>query len=101
MAASPSPPPASGSASSISTRRRSPRRPKPPACVEHRRQRLDGGFAIWPGLPLTWRRLDRRLPSMTVINEIAAFHDEMTAWRRDLHAHPETAFEEKRTADIV
>src|ERR1044071_8279268 len=25
----------------------------------------------------------------------------MTAWRHDLHAHPETAFEEDRTADIV
>ena len=26
---------------------------------------------------------------------------DMTAWRRDLHAHPETAFEERRTSDIV
>jgi hippurate hydrolase len=25
----------------------------------------------------------------------------MTAWRRDLHAHPETAFEECRAADTV
>jgi hippurate hydrolase len=25
----------------------------------------------------------------------------MTAWRQDLHAHPETAFEEKRTSDMV
>jgi amidohydrolase len=25
----------------------------------------------------------------------------MTAWRRDLHAHPETAFREHRTADVV
>jgi hippurate hydrolase len=38
---------------------------------------------------------------MPIINRIAAFHDEMTAWRRDLHAHPETAFEEHRTADEV
>jgi hippurate hydrolase len=38
---------------------------------------------------------------MPVINRIADFHDEMTAWRRDLHMHPETAFEERRTADIV
>jgi len=38
---------------------------------------------------------------MHVINRIAAFHDDMTAWRRDLHAHPETAFEEQRTAALV
>ncbi len=38
---------------------------------------------------------------MPIINRIAAFHDEMTAWRRELHAHPETAFEEHRTADYV
>jgi len=38
---------------------------------------------------------------MTVIPEIAAFHAELTQWRRDLHAHPETAFEENRTADLV
>ena len=38
---------------------------------------------------------------MHIINRIAAFHDEMTAWRRDLHAHPETAFEEHRTAAFV
>ena len=38
---------------------------------------------------------------MPVIEHISRFHDDMTAWRRDLHAHPETAFEEVRTADIV
>jgi amidohydrolase len=38
---------------------------------------------------------------MHIINRIAAFHGEMTAWRRDLHAHPETAFEEYRTAALV
>ena len=38
---------------------------------------------------------------MAIKNRIAEFHDEMTAWRRDIHAHPETAFEEVRTADIV
>lgn len=38
---------------------------------------------------------------MPVVNRIAEFHDEMTAWRRDLHAHPETAFEERRTAQFV
>jgi amidohydrolase len=38
---------------------------------------------------------------MAVKEEIAAFQDEIGAWRRDIHAHPETAFEEFRTADIV
>ena len=38
---------------------------------------------------------------MPVIERISRFHDDMTAWRRDLHAHPETAFEEVRTAGII
>ena len=38
---------------------------------------------------------------MAVINRIAEFHDEIKGWRRDLHAHPETAFEEQRTSDFV
>ena len=38
---------------------------------------------------------------MPIINRIAEFRDDMTAWRRDIHAHPETAFEEVRTSDVV
>ena len=38
---------------------------------------------------------------MPIIEAIAAFHDEMTALRRDIHAHPELGFEESRTSDIV
>ena len=38
---------------------------------------------------------------MAVIDRIAAFHPEMTAWRRDFHAHPEIGFEEVRTSAIV
>ncbi|NBC31632.1 MAG: amidohydrolase [Alphaproteobacteria bacterium] len=38
---------------------------------------------------------------MPVINSLAALADEMTAWRRDFHAHPEIAFQEERTAGIV
>ena len=38
---------------------------------------------------------------MPVNNRIAAFHDEMTEWRRDLHAHPEIGFEEQRTSAVV
>lgn len=38
---------------------------------------------------------------MVVIDRIAAWHADMTAWRRDFHAHPEIAFEEHRTAASV
>jgi hippurate hydrolase len=38
---------------------------------------------------------------MAVINRIGDFHADMTAWRRDIHKHPETAFEEQRTSDFV
>ena len=38
---------------------------------------------------------------MAVKDEIAAFQDEIRTWRRDIHAHPETAFEDFRTSDIV
>src|SRR5690242_5977978 len=38
---------------------------------------------------------------MPIIHRIAGFQAEMAGWRRDIHAHPETAFEERRTADIV
>ncbi|MGI9421025.1 MAG: M20 aminoacylase family protein [Geminicoccaceae bacterium] len=38
---------------------------------------------------------------MAIINRIAEFHGDMTAWRRDFHAHPELGFEETRTSGIV
>ena len=38
---------------------------------------------------------------MPVLNRIAEFHDEMTAWRQDFHRHPELAYEEVRTSGIV
>ena len=38
---------------------------------------------------------------MAVINRIADFHNDMVEWRHDIHAHPETAFEEVRTAAVV
>jgi amidohydrolase len=38
---------------------------------------------------------------MPVVNRIADLQDEIAAWRRDLHAHPELGFEEHRTAATV
>jgi amidohydrolase len=38
---------------------------------------------------------------MPIVNRIAAFHEDMTAWRRRIHAHPETAFQEHLTAEFV
>ena len=38
---------------------------------------------------------------MNIIAAIADFHDDMTAWRRDIHAHPELGFEEFNTSDFV
>ncbi len=38
---------------------------------------------------------------MTAADIIRGFHDELTAIRRDIHAHPELGFEEFRTSEIV
>lgn len=38
---------------------------------------------------------------MAIIGRIAVFHDELTEWRRDIHAHPELGFEETRTSEFV
>jgi amidohydrolase len=38
---------------------------------------------------------------MPIVNRIADFLPELAAWRQEIHAHPETAFEEKRTGDFV
>ncbi len=38
---------------------------------------------------------------MPPLDAIRAYHDELTAIRWDIHAHPEIGFEEHRTSDIV
>ncbi len=38
---------------------------------------------------------------MPIINRIAEFHDEIVAWRKDFHRHPELLFEVHRTAARV
>ncbi|WP_439573934.1 M20 aminoacylase family protein [Phreatobacter sp.] len=38
---------------------------------------------------------------MPIVNRISALHEEVTAWRRDLHENPELQFDVHRTAAIV
>jgi amidohydrolase len=38
---------------------------------------------------------------MELLDRITEFHDELTLWRRDIHAHPELGFQEQRTSDLV
>ena len=38
---------------------------------------------------------------MPTINRFADFHDEITGWRRDIHANPELQFDLHRTAGVV
>jgi amidohydrolase len=38
---------------------------------------------------------------MPIVNRIADLHGEITAWRHDLHAHPEILYDVQRTAGVV
>jgi hippurate hydrolase len=43
----------------------------------------------------------RKRVNMPIINRISDFHEKMIEWRRDIHSHPELAYQEKRTAKKV
>src|ERR1700731_2438256 len=38
---------------------------------------------------------------MPIVNRVADLHDEITAWRRDMHMHPELQYDVNRTAASV
>lgn len=38
---------------------------------------------------------------MTISDTVQSLHGEVTRWRHRIHAHPETAFEERVTSDFV
>ena len=38
---------------------------------------------------------------MPIVNRVADLHAEITAWRRDIHAHPELQYDVHRTAASV
>ncbi|MEM0943850.1 MAG: amidohydrolase, partial [Pseudomonadota bacterium] len=38
---------------------------------------------------------------MPIVNRLADLATDITAWRRDFHAHPELQFDVHRTAGIV
>ena len=67
--------------------------------------RLRPGIRIKPNGPpfirQTSNSLRNGITDMPTIERIDGFADELTAIRRDLHAHPEIGFEEVRTSGIV
>jgi amidohydrolase len=38
---------------------------------------------------------------MPIVNRVADFHGDITAWRHDIHAHPELLYDVNRTAGVV
>jgi amidohydrolase len=58
-----------------------------------------------PGRNKNFRTQGREILKPGIINElkkkVATLTDEIIAWRRDFHQHPEIAFEEKRTQEVI
>jgi len=48
-----------------------------------------------------FRAISEELEPMPIVNRIADLHGEITAWRRDIHAHPELLYDVHRTAATV
>ena len=59
------------------------------------------GIPVYAGIETTFHLSCHRITDMPNIDRIEGFADELTAIRRDFHAHPEIGFEEVRTSGIV
>jgi hippurate hydrolase len=58
-------------------------------------------FALAPALPYSFEIVYGKETVMNIIDSIVGSAAEIQALRRDIHAHPELCFEEKRTADVI
>src|SRR5207247_3496126 len=56
---------------------------------------------LHPIRPISLNFSSHGITDMPTIDRIDGYAEELTAIRRDLHAHPEVAFEEVRTSGIV
>ena len=62
---------------------------------------MESGHWYLPGAAGRLGDLPNSESTMPLIDDIVAMEDELLAWRREIHAHPELGFEENRPADFV